>query len=140
MRRKSVCCVSLWIRLKPWIKLKLCLERWHSMPGYLIQLSYSAETMAAFIKRPTDRREVIRKLAERLGGTLVGSWFSFGDYDAVIVIDGPDSVSAAACSMAVSSSGAFKTFKTTPLLSMEEGMAAMKKAGSLNYKPPSGEK
>ena len=110
------------------------------MPSYLIQLSYSAETMAAMIKRPTDRREVIRKLAEKLGGTLVGSWFSFGEYDVVIIMDGPDSVSAAACSMAVSSSGAFKAFKTTPMLSIEEGMVAMKKAGKLGYKPPSGKK
>jgi uncharacterized protein with GYD domain len=106
------------------------------MPSYLIQLSYSPETIAAFIKRPQDRREIITKLAGQLGGTLAGSWFSFGEYDAVLVIDGPDAVSAAACSMAVSSSGAFKAFKTTPLLSAEEGMEAMKKAGKLNYKPP----
>jgi uncharacterized protein with GYD domain len=110
------------------------------MPSYLIQFSYNAETMAALIKRPVDRREVIRKLAEQLGGTLVGSWFSFGEYDAIIIMEGPDSVNAAACSMAVSSSGAFKAFKTTPLLSIEEGMAAMKKAASLNYKPPTGKK
>ena len=42
--------------------------------------------------------------------------------------------------MAVSATGAFKAFKTTPLLTVEEGMAAMKKAGTLSYKPPSGKK
>ena len=62
------------------------------MPSYLIQLSYNAETLASFIKKPNDRTPVITKLAEKLGGTLVGSWFSFGDYDAVIIIDGPDNV------------------------------------------------
>ena len=77
------------------------------MPSYLIQLSYNAETLASFIKKPTDRTPVISKLAEKLGGKLVGSWFSFGDYDAVIIIEGPDLVSAAACSLAVSASGAF---------------------------------
>jgi len=110
------------------------------MPSYLIQLSYNAETLAGFIKHPVDRTEVISKLAQKLGGTLVGSWFSFGDYDAVLIIDGPDAVSAAACSMAVSASGAFKAFKTTPLLGIQEGMAAMKKAGSLGYKPPNAKK
>jgi uncharacterized protein with GYD domain len=110
------------------------------MPSYLIQLSYNAETLASFIKKPNDRTPVITKLAEKLGGTLVGSWFSFGDYDAVIIIDGPDNVSAAACSMAVSASGAFKAFKTTPLLGIEEGMAAMRKAGNLGYKPPNAKK
>ena len=110
------------------------------MPSYLIQLSYKPEVLAGFMKRPVDRTEVISKLAVKIGGTLVGSWFSFGDYDAVIIIDGPDNVSAAACSIAVSASGAFKTFKTTPMLGIEEGMAAMKKAGSLGYKPPNGKK
>ena len=106
------------------------------MPSYLVQLSYSPETLAAFIKRPTDRTGVITKLAHKLGGTLVGSWFAFGEYDAVLIIEGPDLVSSAACSMAVSASGAFKAFKTTPLLNVEEGMAAMTKAGTLGYKPP----
>lgn len=110
------------------------------MPSYLIQLSYNPEVLAGFIKRPVDRTEAISKLATKIGGTLVGSWFSFGDYDAVIIIDGPDNVSAAACSMAVSASGAFKAFKTTPLLGIAEGMAAMKKAGTLGYKPPSAKK
>jgi len=110
------------------------------MPSYLLQLSYKPETVANFIKRPSDRRAVITKLAAEVGGKLVGYWLSFGDYDAVVIIDGPDNVGAAACSMAVSASGAFKAFKTTPLLTVEEGMAAMKKAGTLSYKPPSGKK
>jgi hypothetical protein len=42
--------------------------------------------------------------------------------------------------MAVTATGAFKAFRTTPLLSAEEAMDAMKKAGKLNYKPPSGKK
>lgn len=110
------------------------------MPSYLIQLTYNHDVLAGFVKHPTDRGEVIRKLAAKMGGTVVGSWLAFGDYDAVIIIDGPDLVTSAACSMAVSSSGAFKAFKTTPMLNVEEGMAAMRKAGTLGYKPPSGKK
>ena len=110
------------------------------MPSYMIQLSYSPEVLAGFIKKPIDRTEVIGKLVQKIGGTLVGSWFSFGDYDAVIILDGSDNVSAAACSIAVSASGAFKAFKTTPLLGIQEGMEAMKKAGTLGYKPPNAKK
>jgi uncharacterized protein with GYD domain len=106
------------------------------MASYLIQISYTSETLAGFLKHPSDRTPVISKLAEKIGGKLVGSWFSFGEYDAVIIIDGPDNISAAACSLAVSASGAFKAFKTTPLLGIKEGIAAMKKAGKLGYKPP----
>jgi uncharacterized protein with GYD domain len=110
------------------------------MPSYLIQLSYSAETLAGFVKKPTDRTEVISKLAQKVGGKLAGCWFSFGEYDAVLVVDGSDNVSAAALSLAVSSSGAFKAFKTTPLLNVDEAMAAMKKAGTIGYKPPNSRK
>jgi uncharacterized protein with GYD domain len=110
------------------------------MPSYMIQVSYTPEVLAGFIKKPTDRTEVISKLVSKIGGKLVGSWFSFGDYDAVIIIDGSDNVSAAACSIAVSSTGAFKAFKTTPMLGIQEGMAAMKKAGTLGYKPPNAKK
>jgi uncharacterized protein with GYD domain len=110
------------------------------MPSYMIQISYTPETLAGFLKKPVDRTEAISKLAGKIGGKLVGSWFSFGDYDAVIIIEGSDNVSAAACSLAVSASGAFKGFKTTPLLGVAEGMAAMKKAGNLGYKPPNSKK
>ena len=106
------------------------------MPGYLLQVSFKPETLAAMMKKPADRRDVVSKLAAQIGGKLVGYWFSFGEYDAVLIIDGPDSVNAAACAIAVTASGAFTAFKTTPLLSMEEGLAAMKKAAGLNYKPP----
>jgi len=106
------------------------------MPAYMIQFSYAPEAVAGFIKKPVDRTKVVEALAESIGGKLVGSWLSFGEYDGVIIIEGASPVSAVACSMAVTSSGAFTKFKTTPLISAEEGMAAMKQAGSLGYKPP----
>ena len=110
------------------------------MPAYLIQLSYKPETIASFLKHPTDRKEAIAKLAAQVGGTVVGSWLALGDYDAVVIIEGPDLIGAAACSMVVSASGAFKAYKTTPLLSADEGIAAMKKAGKMSYKPPTAKK
>jgi len=106
------------------------------MPSYMIQLSYAPATLAGFIKKPTDRTEVISKLAAKLGGKLVGSWFAFGDYDAVIIVEAATAVDMAACALAVSSSGAFTRFKTTALLSVHEGIAAMKQAATLDYKPP----
>jgi uncharacterized protein with GYD domain len=106
------------------------------MAGYMLQLSYAPQTVAGFIKKPQDRTRVVEELVESIGGKLVGNWFSFGKYDLVVIIEGANPVSAVACAMAVTSSGAFTKFKTTPLLSTEEGMAAMKQAGTLGYKPP----
>lgn len=106
------------------------------MPSYMIQVSYAPATVAGFVNKPADRTDIIKKLAKRIGGKLAGAWLSFGEYDAVIIIDGSDNVSAAACAMAVTASGAFTKFKTTPLLTAEEGLAAMKKAARLEYTPP----
>ena len=50
----------------------------------------------------------------------------------------PDHVSAAAFSLAVSAGGAVKAIKTIPLLTIEEGIAAMQKAAGAGYRPPGG--
>jgi hypothetical protein len=47
----------------------------------------------------------------------------------------PDNVSAAAFAFAVAPGGACRDVKTTPLLSIAEGMEATKKAGTSGYKP-----
>lgn len=104
------------------------------MAKFLVQVSYTVEAMAAFIKKPQDRGEIVRKSVEKLGGSVEGAWLSFGDYDVVALLEMPDNTSAAAFALAASGGGACKTVKTTPLLSVEEGLAAMKKAGTSGHK------
>ena len=106
------------------------------MPRYLVQASYSSEGTAAMISNPADRAAVIRQLVESVGGNLEVFDFAFGDYDVVIVAELPDNVTMAALSMAVSASGVAKTIKTTPLLSVDEAIEAMQKAGQVSYQPP----
>ena len=48
----------------------------------------------------------------------------------------PDAVSAAAFSIAVAAGGALESSKTTPQLTFEEGLEAMKQAGKTGYRPP----
>ena len=92
--------------------------------------------MKMLIKKPTNRFDVVRGAVEKLGGSIEGAWFAFGEYDFVVVLDMPDNVSAAALSLAFAAGGALKSGKTTPLLSQQEGVAAMKRAGNTGYKPP----
>jgi len=105
------------------------------MAEYLLQLSYNAPAWAAMVKRPVNRVDAVRKSVEKLGGTIKGFWMSFGDHDLVGILEMPDNVSAAAFAMAIAAGGACHHVKTTPLLSVEEGMTAMKKAGNSGYKP-----
>jgi uncharacterized protein with GYD domain len=107
------------------------------MPYYLFRGSYyTAETWAGLVKKPQNRTEVVRSAIENLGGTLEGAWFSFGDDDVVAVCNLPDNVCAVAFSLAVAASGALKSSKTTPLMTLEEGVEAMKKAAKTGYCPP----
>jgi uncharacterized protein with GYD domain len=105
------------------------------MPSYLVQVTYTPEALAALIKKPHDRAAVVGKALEKLGGRLISLYLSFGDYDIVGVFESPDNVSAAAFALAIGAGGACKSVKTTPLLSIEDGIAALKKAGTTGYKP-----
>ena len=108
------------------------------MARYLIQASYTKEGIADLIKSPQDRAEAVRPVIERLGGKLESFDFAFGDYDALVIAELPDNVSAAALAMAVGSSPGVSGYKTTVLLTMAEAMEAMGKAGGTGYRSPSG--
>jgi uncharacterized protein with GYD domain len=111
-------------------------QRRPSMSLYLVQVAYTNEAWAAQVHNPLDRREVVGPVIERLGGYIESAYYAFGDYDVVLIIEMPDDVSAAAFSLAVSAGGAVKALRTTPLLTIEEGIEAMKKAAGAGYRPP----
>jgi uncharacterized protein with GYD domain len=105
------------------------------MPHYLHQVSYSPEGWEALLAHPQDRVEAIRPSIEKLGGRIKSAWFAFGDHDVVLITEMPDNVSAAAIAIAFAAGGACKSVQTTPLLSVEEAVLAMKKAGQTGYRP-----
>jgi len=105
------------------------------MASYLVQASYTSEAMASLIRNPQNRSEVVGKAVQNLGGKIVGTWLCFGDYDIILVLEMPDAVSAAAIALAAAAGGSLRSIKTTPLLTIEEGLAAAKKAASSGYSP-----
>jgi len=105
------------------------------MPHYLIQAAYTSEAWQAMIKNPQNRTEMVRRSIEHLGGKLVGSWAAFGDYDTIAIVELPSSVDAAAIAVAVAAGGSCRSIKTTPLLTTEEAIEALKKASTTGYKP-----
>jgi uncharacterized protein with GYD domain len=106
-----------------------------NMAQYLFQVAYTPEAWSALVQSPQDRSKAVEGVIRNLGGKLERAWLSFGDYDVIGVMEMPDSVSAAAFSVAVAAGGACKTVKTTPLLTTAEGVEAMKKAATCGYKP-----
>ena len=108
------------------------------MARYMIQASYTTQGISDLIKNPQDRAAAVRPLIEGLGGKLESFDYALGDYDAVLIAELPDNVSMVAISMAVGASGAIRSLKTTVLIPVNEAVEAMRKAGTLGYRPPGG--
>ena len=107
------------------------------MPLYLYQAAYTAESLAAQIKDPKDRIEVVRPVFEAVGGKILASGYPFGEYDVMAVYEAPDDTTAASLALAIAAGGALKSAKTTRLLSGQEWIAALTKAQTVapTYKP-----
>ena len=107
-----------------------------TVPLYMSQVAYTSEAWATMIKNPQNRIEIVRPVIEGLGGKLLNAYLAFGEYDAVLITEFPDNVSTAALIMAAAGGGALKAIKTTVLMSVEEGLEAMRKASGTGYRPP----
>src|SRR6266542_4802489 len=107
------------------------------MPLYMYQAAYAPESLAAQIKEPKDRLEVVRPVIEAAGGKLVVGGYSFGDYDVVAIYEAPDDTAAAALALAFGAGGAVKSARTTKLLSGQEWIESLRKAQGLvpQYQP-----
>ena len=106
------------------------------MAHFMLQVAYTPDAWATLVKRPQNRLDLVRSVVERLGGRVEGGWMSFGEYDAVVIVEMPNNVTAAAFSMAVAAGGALKAAKTTPLLTFDEGIQALRQAAEAGYQPP----
>jgi len=113
-------------------------ERRITMPQYLYQVAYTSESLAAQIKNPQDRLEIVGKqIADAVGAKILSGGYSYGEYDVSIIVEAPDEVSMAAVAIAIAAGGAVKAAKTTPLLSGAQWVAALKKAPAVSaqYRP-----
>jgi uncharacterized protein with GYD domain len=106
------------------------------MALYLSRFTYTPETWARMIANPEDRREAAQEYIESVGGKLHGFWYGFGTHDGYTLWEAPDDVSMAAVALAIGSGGALGSLETTVLLSVEDTLDALRKAGEISYKAP----
>jgi uncharacterized protein with GYD domain len=106
------------------------------MPLYLSKFSYTPQTWARLIDNPEDRRKAAQSYIESVGGKLHGFWYAFGTHDGYNLWEAPDNVSMAAVALAIAAGGALSSFETTVLLSVDETMESLRKAGQVRYRAP----
>jgi uncharacterized protein with GYD domain len=107
------------------------------MPLYLYQGAYTAESLAAQIKEPKDRIEMVKPAFEAIGAKIVVAGYPFGEYDVLVVYEAPDDTAAASVALAVGAGGAIKSSKTSRLLSGPEWIESLQKARGVaaGYRP-----
>jgi uncharacterized protein with GYD domain len=108
------------------------------MPLYLTKFSYTPETWARLIVNPEDRRKAAQTYIESVGGKLHGFWYAFGPHDGYNLWEAPDNVSMAAVALAIAGGGALSSVETTVLLTVDETIDALRKAGKIGYRAPGG--
>ena len=107
------------------------------MRRYMIQINFSTESVQGLVAKPQNRKTQATAVVKQLGGKLVDYYFTFGEWDGVVIADLKSDVDAMSVALMIGASGAGNT-KITVLHSMTEAIKAMRKANSIAYKPPAG--
>lgn len=104
------------------------------MPKYLLEVSYTAQGAKGVLKDGgSKRRAAAQKAIKSLGGKMESFYFAFGHADAIVIVDLPDAVSAAAMSMNVSATGAAAATVRVLLTAEDIDKSARK---TTTYTPP----
>ena len=108
------------------------------MTRYLIEETVSSQAVAAIMKNPHDRTEVIRPIFESVGGKLEHCYVAYSENTCYLLAEIPDQESLAAMLVAFLAGGGPSSVKATPLMTFTEALDVFKKAGSLGYRPVTG--
>ncbi len=105
------------------------------MAKYMFRATYSQEGLKGVLKGGgSARRAAVSQSMQTVGGKLDAFYFAFGRDDALVIVDAPDNVSAAALALAVGASGSVSRLETVVLLTPEEVDQAAKK--TVAYRAP----
>ncbi|MBS1254371.1 MAG: hypothetical protein MAG581_00165 [Deltaproteobacteria bacterium] len=106
------------------------------MANYLVQASYTSGSWATQIQNPQNRLEQVNKMFAAKGVKFISGYYAFGEFDLCVIAEGPDNVTTASALIAAAAGGALSKIQTTVLMTAEEGLEAIKGAGSIDYTPP----
>src|SRR5271170_4944448 len=109
------------------------------MPKYVSFVSWSSATWTRMIDNADDRIAETRRVLEAFGGTLESAyWMPLATHDAILIADVPDTITAAAVTFAVLSTGAEHSIETYELPTQDQLREALTLAEDARriYRPP----
>jgi len=106
------------------------------MPYYMVQAAYSTEAWSGTGEDPQNRLEAVRRWSRKLGGKIEVAGSRRGIRH-LLICQMPNNVSATGVLDGRVGGWGGQAVKTTPLMTIDEGMEAMRKASGVGYRPPS---
>ena len=106
------------------------------MTRYLIKETVSSQAVAAIMKNPEDRTEVLRPIFESVGSKLEQYYVAYNENTVYLIADLPDQESLATIIWAFQAGGGPTSINSTPIMTFKESLDVLKKAGNLGYSPP----
>ncbi|QFU16128.1 GYD domain-containing protein [Microvirga thermotolerans] len=100
------------------------------MPLFITQGRFTSDAMKGMLAKPEDRTEAISDLLAKSGGRLIAYYYTFGEYDFLIVSEGPIE-GVATSAIAAMAGGGVTDLKTTLAMTAADMKTAFTKAGSV---------
>jgi uncharacterized protein with GYD domain len=94
------------------------------MPIFITQGRYTQQAIKGLVESPEDRSDEVRKLFERAGCRLLSYYMTFGDYDFLIIAEGPDPKAALSVLAVAGAGGGVTDTKTVLAMTTAEAKEA----------------
>ncbi len=101
------------------------------MPLYITRGNFTAETIKRMMAKPEDRSESIGKFMAAAGGKLHAYYYTFGEYDFMIIGEAPSEKEAMAAGIVSAGTGSVTNLNTTVAVTSADAKAIFAKAASL---------
>jgi uncharacterized protein with GYD domain len=91
---------------------------------YILLINWTQQGISK-IKESSDRYNSFKTSVEKAGGKVIGGYYTFGEYDVIIIIEVPNDEVVMSLMLKVGSAGNVRT-KTLKAFTAEEGMNIIK--------------
>lgn len=98
------------------------------MPIFITQGRYTPNALKGMVEKPEDRQSEVKGLFRRAGGKLLSYYFTFGEYDFLIVAEMPDEATMLSVLAVAASGGGVTDLKTTVAMTTAQAKEALASA------------
>jgi uncharacterized protein with GYD domain len=95
-----------------------------TLSHYILLINWTEQGINK-IKESSDRYSSFKASVEKAGGKFIGGYYTFGEYDVVIIIEAPNDETVMSLMLKVGSAGNVRT-KTLKAFTAEEGIKIIK--------------